>query len=428
MARNVVVQRMAPRARRTRSPQFPFQIRTRPFAITPMHISPVLPGETLSNFMLLSRSLTDPIKNRLVGWWQEFFFYYVKLSDLDLREEYVGLNGMLVDPSWSRTDVDDTTDDTHHYYVKGAGTGYINWVDQCLARVVTEYFRDEEDGWAYPNAMTNTIAGVVGTFPAAQRKGRDLFHSLAEEGAVTFTDVNVDLDANATITIGEIEQAKLTYEMLKNNFGMQMGYEQWLAQYGISTPKEVLHKPEELFTLSQWKNPISSIDPTDGSAASAVAWEWSERREGAWRFREPGFIFGVQVTRPKVFLSGQKGTATALMNDMLSWFPPHLVNDARQSLKLIPDLDLIGNINDANGAWVDLRDLLLYGEQFVNFSLADTEANLANLPSGAAGLNDRYVASADIDAMFVSASPQNQVRSEGMVTLNISTLQKDQTT
>ena len=28
----------------------------------------------------------------------------------------------------------------------------------------------------------------------------------------------------------------------------------------------------------------------------------------------------------------------------------------------------------------------------------------------------------------LSASPQNQVRSEGMVTLNISTLQKDQTT
>ena len=426
--RPVVVERMKRTARRRRNPQYPFYVETRPFSITPVHISPVLPGETLTNAMLAARSITDPIKNRLAPWWQDFYAYYVKLSDLDLRDSYIGADGMLLNTAFDATTVDSTADNRGHYFDAGAGTGNIDWLGQCMARVVTEFFRDEEDGYTWsagPNHTLGDNGRADATYPMAQRKGRDLFHSLAEEGDITFMDVDVDANADDTITVGEIDQARITYEFMRNNLGMQMGYEQWIAQYGIKIPTAALRKPEELFTLSQVQNPVSAIDPADGSAVSAVAWNWNAKEEGRWLFKEPGFILIVQVTRPKVYLSRQAGTFTSLMNSALRWYPPHLTNDPRSSLALIPDNTMIGDNTDAGGAWVDLRDLLLYGEQFTNVGSSLTDVNFVALP--ATDLDDRYPASAEIDALFVNASPENNVRTDGIWMLNVETVQKDQT-
>lgn len=52
-----------------------------------------------------------------------------------------------------------------------------------------------------------------------------------------------------------------------------------------------------------------------------------------------------------------------------------------------------------------------------NFALSATDAGLVALPTAA--LQKRYAATADADALFVSASPANQIRSDGVVSLSI---------
>ena len=66
-----------------RAPAHPFSLKTRPFQIQPFLISPVLPGETLTNLVHQSRTVTKPIKDPLLGWWTEHYYFYVRLRDIE---------------------------------------------------------------------------------------------------------------------------------------------------------------------------------------------------------------------------------------------------------------------------------------------------------------------------------------------------------
>ena len=73
----------APRVgRKLRSPIHRFHLRHYPFQLQPFMLAPVIPGETMKNLLLQARVVTDPIKNGLIGWWQEYYFFYVKHRDL----------------------------------------------------------------------------------------------------------------------------------------------------------------------------------------------------------------------------------------------------------------------------------------------------------------------------------------------------------
>lgn len=407
-----MVRELTQRGRVSRRPQHPFQVRTRPWQIAPFFIAPVLPGETLNNLLHQSRVITDPINNRLIGWWQEYYYFYVKHRDLSERDEFVS---MVLDPSWTIANVDSTADLVEHYFAPGT-SNKINWVVKCLQRVTEEYFRFEDEAWDFV---------TVGNLPAAQVTGRNWMDSLAAES--TYDDVlDVDADQNAddTYTVGEISSAMAQYEFLRQNMATDMTYEEFLRSYGVRQPRTELHVPELVRFVRDWQYPVSAIDPTDGSAASAVTWSITERADKARFFSEPGFLFGVSVTRPKVYFSRQTTTATTLLDNAYAWLPAVLTNDPRTSLRLIEDVTgPVGDIDDAGGAWVDLRDLFLYGEQFVNFALSETDAGFVALPT--AGLQKRYADGTMADAMFAAASPANQIRQDGIVTLNISGRQVD---
>ena len=72
-----------------RAPAHPFSLKTRPFQIQPFLISPVLPGETLTNLVHQSRTVTKPIKDPLLGWWTEHYYFYVRLRDIEYHLEEV---------------------------------------------------------------------------------------------------------------------------------------------------------------------------------------------------------------------------------------------------------------------------------------------------------------------------------------------------
>lgn len=407
----------APRMGRVmRKPQHSFQLRHKPWQIQPFLIAPVLPGETMKNLLMQSRVLTDPIKNRLIGWWAEHYFFYVKHRDLDDREDFVQ---MMLDPSWTAANVDSAVDNQAFYYEGGTGTGtpYINWLEKAYKRIVEEYFRDEGDAWDNHK---------VGSIPGAKAVGTNWMQSLQPEAAVEWTDVSISTAGDDAFTMRELNDAERTYEWLRTNGAVQMTYEDFLQTYGVSVPKaEEPHVPELIRFTRNWQMPVAAINPTDGSAATAVSWAIAERADKDRFFKEPGFIIGVTCVRPKVYLSKQLGYASAMLNNAFAWLPALMGDDPSSSLKLLPDNNgLLGDIADAGGAWVDVKDLFLYGDQFVNFALTETDAGFVALPTSA--LEKQYADETMANALFVGTTDATRrVMQEGIVSLNIAGRQVD---
>ena len=71
--------------------------------------------------------------------------------------------------------------------------------------------------------------------------------------------------------------------------------------------------------LKSWQYPSSTVDAVSGVPTSAVSWGVSERLDKDRYFKQPGFIFGVSVARPKVYLGNQRGPGVHLMQDGISW-------------------------------------------------------------------------------------------------------------
>ena len=76
--------------------------------------------------------------------------------------------------------------------------------------------------------------------------------------------------------------------------------------------------------------------------------------------------------------------------------------------------------------YVDIRDLLLYGDQYLNFAATATDANIVDLPADST-LQRRYVDNDDILSLFVGASPTALVKHDGVCRFHILGTQSDLT-
>ena len=78
------------------------------------------------------------------------------------------------------------------------------------------------------------------------------------------------------------------------------------------------------------------------------------------------------------------------------------------------------------GYMIDLRDALVYGEQFVNHALVDDNMNVVNLPKAVAGkLLKRYPALADVQSVFVddvAAGTKQYLETDGVMDVNLDKL------
>lgn len=398
--------------RRLRRPQHTFQVRHLPYQIQPFCIAPVLPGETMRNLLMQSRVVTDPIRNPLIGWWIEYYFFYVKHRDLAERSE---LESMVLDPTWNAGNIDDTVDSAPFYHQGEVNA--VNFTQLCLKRVTEEFFRDEGVAWN---------AHIIDGVPLASITGNSWLDSVINDTDYIAPDVSVsDIDAHgdSEIYASEIERAMAQWEYLKLNGLTTQSYEEFLQTYGVRLPQVELHRPELLRFVREWSYPTNTVDPTTGAPSSAVSWSVAERADKDRFFTEPGFVFGVTVCRPKVYLSGQKGAVSHFLNDVYSWLPAVMDDNPQTSLKRFASGTgpLPGN---TDAYWIDVKDLFLYGDQFVNFALDATDAGLVPLPT--AGLQKRYVPTeADIWALFVDEGEGENdptkvlCRQDGIVNLTI---------
>lgn len=413
MAMRAKIQTVAvPRSQRVaRRPSHTFQLRTRPWEIVPIMIAPVLPGETMKNLLLQSRVVTDPIKNPLIGWWCEYYFFYVKHRDLHERADF---EAMVTNPNWT-IPVGVQGSNSTSYYQRSGG---VAWLWLCTQRVVEEYFRYEGEAWQ--GGIFQFTAGV----PIASCNVIGALDSLRLEADVTALDVEVEgADVNTTIQASEVEAAMMKWQMLRFNNMTELTYEEFLQSYGVRGPTAEQHVPELVRYVREWQYPVSHVEATTGVPSSAVSWKIAERADKDRFFREPGFLVGYQVVRPKVYMSGVRGHFATEMKDVLKWLPAAFNEEVSHSLSKYAAGAGPFSTSTA-GYWIDLKDLLLHGDQFVNFDLTATDAGMVALPNPA-GTNKRYPAGTDADALFKNIAPSNQVRSDGRVDLVILGRQQD---
>ncbi len=401
----------------TRRPQHQFHIKQNPWAIQPFLIAPVLPGETLTNLLLQSRAITDPITNRVMGWWLEHYVFYVKLRDLNDRDKFTE---MALDLDWdpAAQGVESAADVRYYHSFTG-----INWAKLCLQRVVEEYFRDEGEAWDIQ---------VIDTMPVASVQNNSWLDSLIQNADYIVEDLDVDLNADATIMASEVEEAMRTYQFLQMNDLATMSFEDYLKAHGVRRPLTEDHKPELIRYSRDWQYPSSSVDADTGSVNSVVSWSVAERADKKRFFPEPGFIFGCSVCRPKTYIKHQTGSGTWMMDNALSWLPTMLDNDPRSSYReIVEGTGPLPFLSDSSGApgsyWADVRDLLVHGDQFFNHIYTEADYNAVQLPNNTSAEKRYVTATSDYEDLFVGVSPDAEIEQDGVVSLSIQGRQVDTT-
>ena len=173
------------------------------------------------------------------------------------------------------------------------------------------YFRDEDE-------IGSNFS--IGNLPAAQINIKNWTDSLVNEDMFQpVADIDVDTDSDGTITAGEIDAAMRNYEWLRANKLTDMSYEDFLGTYGVRPRREELHRPELVRYVKEWSYPTNHVDPATGDPSSALSWAIAERADKDRFFREPGFVIGLTVARPKVYLARQTATVTGVLNNAIAW-------------------------------------------------------------------------------------------------------------
>ena len=403
---------LAGQRRAMRRPRHTFNLQYRPFQIQPFCLAPVWPGETLENALLQVRTYTDPILAPHIGWWLDHHLFYVKHRDLAGRADFTA---MMLDPDKDLSAYK-TAADVEYYH----GASMLQWAKLCYIEVVEQYFRDEDDGaW---NSFT------IGNMAAAGIVGQTWLESALLDDHYIVDNMAVDLDASGTITAEEVQRALRLWELYQSHNITDMTYEDYLKTYGINVDESVqeAHVPERIRSWSDWTYPTNTIDNTTGAPRSACSWVVAGRADKNRFFREPGFIFGVTVCRPKVYLKNLDGAAAEALDSAMAWIPAVLWDDPRTSMRKESATTgpLATIVTDAGGYWFDVKDIALYGDQFRNYANTTTGVNIVDLPN-AAMTNKRYPSSTDVDSFFVSASPANKVRSDGSLNLTIASKIRD---
>lgn len=403
------------RGRKARRPQMRFNLVTKPFQLQPFMIMPVLPGETLQNMMLQSQVWSDPLASGMknIGWWCEYFFFYVKWRDLAGWDTDGSIGHEMVDMMVSNASLAGFQDADGNAWTY-AYPGAVDFLFEATKRVVDEYFRDEGENWDDQLLDSVPLVKIYG------KGSSDAFEKLTLATAYEDRTVAVPDDMN------ELSQAWNEWAALKDMQMVDMDFSDWMRTYG-SNVREVeesvnLHRPEDIAHLREFTYPTNTVEPTTGVPASAVGWRVASRMDKRIHFSEPGWLVGFNTVRPKVYLGKQQGTISGAMQTRASWLPAiladqqdvsHLLlDDAAGPLKAIMDA---GNVD----YWLDLKDYLNNGDQFNNYATpasGNTGVPFVALPTAAG--QRRYAAGTEIMALF-SDTTNGRFRQDGVCSLSI---------
>lgn len=399
--------------RHTRSPKHQFAVESRHWEIQPVLLAPVLPGETLNGLTIQSRVVTPPLNSRVVGSWLEYYIFYVPFR---LMPSAANLVAMFIDPS---TGLSATAAAPSNYY---NGTGF-NFITECLQVVTQEWFRREGEVWSSFVIRANRPAASVGMDNFLQSL---IDATVLPTGGATASLTNLD----------DLERARivLNYRRELAMMGADGGaidYEEILAAYGASLrAAKKRERPELIRYIRDWTYPSNTVDPATGVPTTACSWAIADRADKNRAFNEPGFIFGVQVVRPKVYFTRQTSFASAMLNIAQMWLPPVMEGEGleRSLREFGPTAGPLAQASGGftNNYWLDVRDLYNYGDQYLDATAA--EVNGIALPAAGAIDGDgsgRYATDAMGNDLLTTAAADALIVSDGTVQLRIKTRHVD---
>lgn len=430
MARMPKVQIVQPagpaQVRRTnRNPRHPFAVEMQPFELVPFFIAPVLPGETMKNLNSQMTVKSGLLDHAMSGWWHETYFFYVKHRDLvdrNLLTDFHVKNSSLAS-------LVAATASTRYFRAPGA----IDWVAMCLRRVVEEYFRNEGEDW------DDAPASSPGGFPMVSIGIDDFLDSAIREGSLSNDTVQGLPDEQLEWMMTEDHTVPAGFEdhydhwlIMRRSGLIATDFEDYLRHNGIRVPQEDVnpHRPELLRYLRDFSLPRRATAP-NGQECSVLEWKQAERADKDRLFREPGFLFGVQCVRPKVYRK-QVGSISGFMQNAFNWLPALMMDNPETSLIELSAATATAIFPDYVGddaIFIDLRDLLLYGEQFINGTNATAE--VYRVASPGADFHRRYISPADLTNLWftphasltpvpnAAAMPAKAFIAEGIVSLAI---------
>lgn len=394
-----------PTSRVGRYPKHTFEVNAKPFTLQPIGIARVLPGETLKNIKFEDRAVSNPILNPIIGWKQEFYCFYVRVTDL-MND---AIRDMFVDPTNAEITAGVEAANQAAWYTAKGG---VNWMKLATARVAETWFRDDGE-----LATDFTLANGI---PIVQVRQQSFLDSLTDEdnmpegGAIS-----------GATDAGDLDRLMDAFEHLRAVGLANMTYEDWLRSQGIPIPSKDENKPELIWRSSDFQYPTNHIDPTDGTPTSAVSWVFNTGDRSPKFFKEPGFIVMYAVTRPKIYWGGLAGSACGFAKRAWDWMPNYLRQMPETSLKAFAiDTGPLGDRTTlADGYFLDMRDELLYGDQWQNVSAfgADPTTSYAHhilpLPAGTA-IKYKYLSEIMINNFFHdTANPF--VKHDGYFSLSI---------
>lgn len=401
-----------------RYPKHNFTIQIAPYTAQPFLIAPVLPGETLENLYMEARAVSDPIANPITGWKKEYYYFYVKITDL-LSDT---IRDMFIDPA--NVDIAATLGAAARSQAYYSAKGGVNYAEMCLKSIWQHWFADEGDVWA--NSVLSGYNASVDGVPRVQIKDRLWLDSITDEDAISAA---VPPDGTQSTNYDALMDA---FEHLRTLGIAGMSYEDFLRSYGIAVPdKELDNKPELLHQFKEFTYPSNTINPADGTPSTAMSWVFKNSARDPKRFTEPGFVIGVTVVRPKLFFTGLSGSLSSHLTRAWDWLPNYL-NDVPDmpgsvtSMKhFLTDTGPLGDrLTATDGYFVDMRDLFTKGDQFSNRWSYEgaAPANVGNingmaLPPGDNHHDYKYPSAAQITSLFTGAN--KLVREDGYVSLNI---------
>lgn len=403
-----------------RFPSHPFRIAHRPYIVQPFLIAPVIPGDSLKGMQIKGRALTkSSTLDPFCGMYLEHKVCYVRLTDFDFSPtqypdganpfEFGDVNreklaAMLVDTTNAKAaDLDYLgATDAPLYTAKGT----VPFVERCLQRVVQDYLRLPGENW---DAFTATQGGRE--LPIAPIRNQDWLDSAADyatlpEGA----DVDVDLNADSTITASEIETAINQYHALLAQGNVEISYDEYLrAKFGQRLPKSRVPMSEELMHRTLWQAPSNTVNPADGTVQTAISWQVEHSMKTPKIFREPGFIFGVTYLRRKEYRNPANvaGTAVGTMWRTAAWLSDALMGGPAYSMErltmaeegtdlLPPTKESSVGAGDGVDVIFDYKDLYTKGDQFV-YDPSSTTEPYAAMPND--DMIKRYHADSIVEAL-----------------------------
>lgn len=387
--------------RHTRSPKHNFAVESRQWEIQPILIAPVLPGETLDGLTLQSRVVTPPLNSRVVGSWLEYFIFYVPFRQMPSATNLVA---MFVDPTVTLS----TSAAAAHRYYDGRG---FDFVSECLQVITQEWFRREGESWSAFTIRANR--------PAASVNKDDFGESLLDNTVLPSGG------AIAGMNVDDLDRARMVLEYRRQlaTMGADGGaidYEEVIASYGASLrAAKRRDRPELIRYIRDWTYPVNTVEPTTGVPTTACSWAVTDRADKKRKFNEPGFIFGVQVVRPKVYFTRQTGSASVMLDRAQRWLPP-VMDETGAERSLAEFLTTEGPYGSAagftNGYWLDIRDYFNYGDQYLDATAANVNG-IAMPPAGA--ISFRYASDAFADDLQVT--DDQLIVADGNVQLRIKT-------